>query len=124
LGEDAGGPLVSIGLASFETPEDAAAAVEQSADIFAPLTDQQAVEGASLDGADTIQAYQYSSSGNETDALNSYRIIYAAGPDLVVVDVQGAPSGATVEDAANQLASAQLACQSGDACTAPELAGQ
>jgi hypothetical protein len=124
LGENAAGPLVSIGLTSFEAPENATASVEQSADIFAPLKDQQAVEGASLEGTNAIQAYRYSSSTDETSALDSYRIVYAAGTDLVVIDVQGAPSDAIATDAANQLAAAQLACQNGEACTVPELTAE
>lgn len=117
-------PLVTIGLTTFDTPEDAAAAVDQSADIFAPLTNQADVADASVDGADSVKAYQYSSDSAEGDALDSYRIVFATGSDLVVVDVQGVTGDMDAADMANELAAAQVSCQSGDSCTAPELASR
>lgn len=112
---------VTVGLTTFGSDEDAKGTVEQSADIFPALTDQQAVEDITVDGADSVAAYRYSSNTNEKNALNSYRIIFSAGSDLVVVDVQGAPSDAVAAEIANEVAGAQLSCQSGETCEAPDL---
>jgi len=121
LGQGGNGPIVSVGLSTFSSPDDAAGAVNQSANIFTPLANQQAVEGATLDGADAVVAYQYSSDNAQDNALDSYRILYAVSSDMVVVDIQGASSDTTAADAANQLATVQLGCEGGGACEVPEL---
>lgn len=117
----AGAPVITVGTSTFGTPEDAATAVEQSAELFTPLANQEAVEDVSLDGADAVKAYRYSSANAEGDTLDSYRLIFATGSSLSVVDVQGAGSDASAADVASQLAAAQLDCQTGSTCEAPKL---
>lgn len=121
LGDDGNPPVVTLGLSTFATPEDAAAAVNQSAEIFAPLGNQQPVDGATVDGADAVAAYQYSSASSQDDALDSYRLLFASGPNLIVIDIQGAPSDTAAADIATQLAQVQVTCQGGGECTAPDL---
>ena len=117
-----GAPIVTVGTSRFGTPEDAATAVEQSAELFTPLPNQTPVDDVSLEGADAVRSYRYSSPSAEGDVLDSYRLIFSTGADLSVIDVQGASSDALAADTATQLAAAQLACQTSDTCEAPQLA--
>ncbi|HEV2073459.1 MAG TPA: hypothetical protein VGR29_07425 [Thermomicrobiales bacterium] len=113
--------IIAVGTTTFGTPEDAAAAVEQSAELFTPLANQQAVEDVSLEGADAVQAYRYSSENAEGDALDSYRLVFSTGTSLSVIDVQGAGSDIAAAETATQLALAQIACQTGSTCETPNV---
>lgn len=121
VGEGSDPGTITVGLTTFGSADDAGAAVEQSADIFPPLTDQKAVEDASVEGADSVAAYSYSSSSDERDALNSFRIIFAVDTDLAVIDVQGAPSSDAARSTATDLATAQATCLRGETCELPDL---
>jgi hypothetical protein len=123
-----GNARVTIGATTLENEADAAAIVEHVEELASSLTNQAVVEGATVEGASTVRAFQFTSPGAEGDAIDSYRIIYAAGATVTVIDVQAAPSDAIAADAANALAAAQVGCQGGGACDAPalpaELTGQ
>ncbi|HWV24814.1 MAG TPA: hypothetical protein VNZ58_11540 [Thermomicrobiales bacterium] len=121
VGEGSDTATITVGLTTFGKADDASNAVKQSADIFPPLTDQKSVNDASVDGADSVAAYTYSSSSDERDAMNSYRVIFSVDTDLVVIDVQGAPSSDAAKTVATDLAKAQLGCATGGACEVPDL---
>jgi hypothetical protein len=122
FGDPAGNaPVVAVGTTTFGTPQDASTAVQQSAELFTPLANQQAVEDVSLEGADAVQAYEYSSGNAEGNALDSYRVVFSTGTSLSVIDVQGAGSDVVAGETATRLASAQLACQTGSTCETPDI---
>jgi len=121
LGDNGNPPVVTLGLSTFANEDDAAGAVNQSAEIFAPLTNQQPVDGVTVDGSQTVAAYQYSSASAQDNALDSYRLLFSVGQNLVVIDIQGASSDTAAADLATQLAQVQVACQGGGECTAPDL---
>lgn len=118
---EATAPVITIGVSTFSAPEDALATVNQAAEIFRPLANQEPVDDVRLDGVDGVKAYRYASAVSGADTRDSYRLVYSVGDSLTVIDVQGAPSAAIAEAAATQLASDQLACQASDACDAPQL---
>lgn len=114
---------ITVGITTFDDANDTREAVNQASDIFAPLTDQQEIDDATVEGADAVKAYRYSSSTSETDALNSYRIIFAIDTDLMVVDVQDAPSDDVASSTAMDFAKSQAECASGDICSIPDVSG-
>ncbi len=118
-GEDGAAPRVTIGVSTFATPEEAVAVIEQADMIFQPLPDQENVEGAAVEGADAAAAYRYTSRDGSSAEMESYRIIFAQGATVTVVDVQGAQDAATAEAAANAIAGPQLTCQTGGECVKP-----
>lgn len=117
-GENGEGPRLTIGVTEFATAEDAAAVVDQSDRIFTGLTDQQKVDGVSVEGAEQVVAYTYTSEDG-----SAYRIIFSIGEVVTVVDVQGAPDAATAEAAANSVATAQVTCQVDGTCERPVAEG-
>ena len=117
----ASAPVVAVGTTMFGTPEDASITVQQSAELFTPLPNQQPVEDVSLEGADAVQAFRYSSGNAEGNTLDSYRVVFSTGTSLSVIDVQGADSETAAAEAATGLASAQLACQMGSTCQTPDI---
>lgn len=120
-GENGAAPRVTIGVSTFASPEEAAAVVEQADLIFQPLTDQEKL-AATVEGADSAVAYKYTGRDGAAGSLDSYRIIFAQGTTVTVVDVQGAPDAATAEAAANAIAAPQLTCQTGGECVKPVAA--
>jgi hypothetical protein len=118
---DAPGARVTIGVTTLEKDTDATAIVEHVEELAVSMTNQEDVDGASVEGAETVRAFRFTSPGAEDNALDSYRIIYAVGPTVTVIDVQAAPSDAVAADTANALAAAQVGCESGDSCDVPEL---
>lgn len=117
----AGSPSVTIGITTFGTPEDASTTVEQSADLFTPLANQEPDDDASVEGAEVVRAYRFSGAASEGEALDSYRMIFATDTLVTVVDIQGAASDADAKDTATAIATAQLGCQNGESCDLPEL---
>jgi hypothetical protein len=117
---------VTIGVTMLENEGDAAAVVEHVEELAVALPNQAVVEGATVEGAGTVRAFRFTSPGAEGDAIDSYRVIYATGATVTVIDVQA--SDAIAADAANALAAAQAGCQGGGACETPalpaELTGQ
>jgi hypothetical protein len=119
---DAGAPTVTVGVTTFSNEADAVLAVEQAEDLFAPLPDQEAVDGASVEGADAVSAFRYSS--GDAGALDGYRLIFATGGEMTVVDVRGSAANGAAEAAATAIAASQVTCQTGNECTAPSLPGE
>ena len=123
FGDEGAVPRVTLGVSTFATPEEAAAVVEQADLIFKPLADQEKVDGAAVEGADSAVAYRYTSRDGSIAEKESYRIIFAQGTAVTVVDVQGAQDSATAEAAANAIAGPQVTCQTGGECVKPAAPG-
>lgn len=123
FGEEGSAPRVTIGITTFASPEEASEVVEQAGNIFTPLADQEVIEDAEVDGADTVVAYRYTSRDGNIADQESYRIIFSQGNTLTVVDVQGANDTETAEAAANTIARSQITCQGGDVCERPVAPG-
>lgn len=121
--EGGSAPRVTIGVSTYANANDAKAIVEGADQIFLPLSDQQKVEDAALDGADAVVAYQYTSRDGSIAERESYRIIFAQGETVTVVDVQGAENSDVARSAAESIVGAQQTCQSGGGCEAPAAAG-
>lgn len=115
------GPTVTVGVTTFGSAQDAQLTVEQAEDLFMPLENQEAVDGASVVGASAVSAFRYSSESAEGDALDGYRLIFSTNEMMTIIDVQGAASEGGAEQAATAISDAQTACQSGGACEAPAL---
>lgn len=122
-GEEGAAPRVTIGVTRFASAEEATEVVEQSDGIFQPLADQEAVEEADVEGADSVVAYRYTSRDGSIAEQESYRVIFAQGETVTVVDVQGAADTATAEAAANTIAQSQFTCQSEGTCERPDAPG-
>lgn len=120
IGGKAESPSVTVGVSTFTNPDDAALVVQQAADLFPPLTGQEAVDGVSLDGADAVTAFRY---GTGDGSADSYRLLVAANGTLTVIDVQRAAAEGGAEETAMAVATAELACQTGGTCEAPALPG-
>lgn len=114
-------PTVSVGVTTFGNEQDAVFAAEQAGDLFLPLPNQEAVDGVTVDGAQATSAFRYASS--DGSGMDSYRLVFAAGGTMTVIDVQQAASEGGADEAAMTIANAQMACQSGNACEAPALPG-
>lgn len=122
LGEgDAWQPFVSVGLTSFGSPEDANAIIDQITELSPNATGFEPVDGVEIEGADNAVASSFSSAATGAAEPDSFRVVTVAGAMLVVVDVQGAPNMEIAQDAATQLAAAQVACVGQAECAAPEL---
>lgn len=122
-GEGGAAPRVTIGVTTFASPEEATAVVEQSDSIFQPLTDQEKVEDVTLEGADSVVAYRYTSRDGSIADQESYRIIFSQGELVTVIDVQGAPDTETAQAAANAISVSQVACQGSGTCEMPVAPG-
>jgi len=85
------------------------------------MANQETVPDATLEGADSVKAFWFTSPGSAGAAVNSYRIVYAIDTTVTVIDVQGAPNVDVAANAARALATAQVDCQGGGACELPEL---
>lgn len=118
-GEDGAGPRVTLGITTFASAEEATEVVEQSHNIFQPLADQEEIDDVTVDGAESVVAYRYTSRDGRIAEQESYRIIYSLDDKVTVVDVQSAPDTETAEAAANAIARGQLACQSEGTCERP-----
>lgn len=123
FGEEGTAPRVTIGVTTFASADEAAAVVDQADGIFQPLADQEEVEGAEVAGADSVVAYRYTSRDGSIAEQESYRIIFAQGETVTVVDIQGAEDNAVAEAAANTIAQGQSACQGDGTCERPAAPG-
>lgn len=122
-GEEGAAPRVTIGITSFSSADEATEVVGQADGIFQPLADQEAIEGAEVEGSSAVVAYSYTSRDGSIAEQESYRVIFAQGETVTVVDVQGAEDTATAEAAANAIASSQAACQGEGTCERPVAPG-
>lgn len=120
IGGKAESPSVTVGVSTFTNPDDAALVVQQAADLFPPLSGQEAVDGVSLDGADAVTAFRY---GTSEGGADGYRVLFAANGTLTVIDVQRAAADGAAEETAMAIANAELTCQTGGTCEAPSLPG-
>lgn len=118
---DANPPTVTMGVTTFGNEQDAQLAVDQAEDLFTPLNGQEIVEGATVEGADAVSAFRYSS--GDSGSLDSYRLLLASGGVMTVIDVQGAVADGGAESAASTIAASQMTCQTGGECVAPSLPG-
>lgn len=123
FGEEGTAPRVTIGVTTFATAEEATEVVAQAGNIFQPLADQDEIEDAEVEGADSAVAFRYTSREGSIADQESYRVIFSQGETVTVVDVQGAADSETAEAAANAIASSQSACQTGGTCERPVAPG-
>lgn len=123
FGEEGAAPRVTIGVTTFGSADEATQVVEQASNIFQPLADQETVEDAEVEGADSTVAYRYTSRDGSIADQESYRIIFSQGDKVTVVDVQGAADSETAEAAANAIAQSQIACQGEGTCEVPVAPG-
>jgi hypothetical protein len=94
--------------------------VEQAADLTPGLEGLTPVDGVEVEGASGVTAFSFSSDAVEGSDVDSFRVVFASGSTVTVVDVQGAPSAEVAQSAATELANADP----GTAPAAPEgLAG-
>lgn len=122
LGEgDALQPFVAVGMTTFGTDADAQTVVEQAADLSPEIEGIEAVDGISVEGAEQAVAYRFPSPATGSTEIDSFRVIFAVGANVGVVDVQGAPSAEVAQQVATDLASAQAVCVGQSSCTAPTL---
>lgn len=116
-------PYVTVGLTTFATADEAKAVVTGAADLTPSLANLKAVENATVDGADSVAAFTFTSSATGASAADSYRVLVTKGTLLIVVDVQGAPTVELATEAATNLVKAQLGCVGQGSCAAPTLPG-
>lgn len=119
FGEEGAAPRVTTGVSTFGSPEDAQSIVEQADRIFQPMADQETVEQPTVEGADSVVAFRYTSRDAAIAEKESYRIIFSQGTTVTVIDVQGAPDSGVAEAAANAIATSQIACQTTGTCERP-----
>lgn len=119
--EDAQPPFVAVGLTEFDAEEDAETVVQQATELSPDIQGIEAVDGVTIEGADQAVGYRFPSPANEATEIDSFRVIFAVGETVGVVDVQGAPSPEIAQQAATDLATAQAACVGQESCEAPTL---
>lgn len=120
-GEDATAPYVVVAVSSFENSDNAARVVDQADDIVPISIELKPVDGFSVDGVDTVRAFQYASPLGSTDGNpDSFRSVAQIGEQVIVIDVQGAGSVDDAQGTVTSLLTAQLQC-SPDACELPEI---
>jgi hypothetical protein len=120
-GEDATAPYVVVAVSSFENSDNAARVVDQADDIVPISIELKPVDGFSVDGVDTVRAFQYASPLGSTDGNpDSFRSVAQIGEQVIVIDVQGAGSVDDAQGTVTSLLTAQLQCSPG-ACELPEI---
>jgi|GEM_PF-1818465 len=113
-------PFVTIASTEFSDEAAAQSVVDQAADLTPNLEGLAPVDGVEVEGASAVAAFSFSSSAVTGSGVDSFRIVFASGNTLTVIDVQGAPNLDAAQGAATELATAQVAC-AGDAsqCAVP-----
>jgi hypothetical protein len=114
-------PYVTVGVTTFASADDAKAVVDGAADLIPSLDNGKAIDGATVDGADAVAAFEFTSKVTGGDATDSYRILFTKGSTLVVIDVQGAKSADIAKAGAESLAKDQIGCIGQTECAAPTL---
>jgi hypothetical protein len=120
---DALQPYIAAGITSFGSDDAAAAIVDQLAELAPDVPGAEAVTDVSLDGAAAVAASSFPSQATGATEPDSFRIVAVVGSNLIVVDVQGAPSVDVARETAEALATAQIGCLGQSECAAPELPG-
>lgn len=114
-------PFVAVGLTTFGNDADAETVVEQATDLLPPIQGIEAVDGVTIDGAAQVVAYQFPSPAIGSTDNDSFRVIFVAGANVGVIEVQGAASVDEARQVSTDLASAQVACIGEASCAAPAL---
>lgn len=121
-------PYVAVGATTFASDADATAVIDQAAELTPAIPGVEPVDGAAVEGAAKAVAFRFPSPAVGADTIDSYRVLFAVGSTVGVVDVQGAPSPEIAEQAALALGGAQVGCFGAESCPAPtlpaELTGQ
>ncbi|MEJ7839805.1 MAG: hypothetical protein WKF81_13415, partial [Thermomicrobiales bacterium] len=107
-------PIVTVASTVFADEAATTTVIEQAAELTPGLDGLTVVDGVSIEGASGVAAYSFSSAAVEGSDVDSFRIIFASGTTLTVIDVQGAPSPEAAQEAATELANA-------DPATAPAV---
>lgn len=119
-GEGATAPYVVVAVSSFENDDNAARVVAQSADIVPLSIELQPVDGYSVEGTDSIRAYNYESFlGDRDGSPDSFRAVAQSGNQVIVIDVQGAGSIESAQASVSSLMASQVQC-SAEGCELPE----
>jgi hypothetical protein len=121
VGEDGAPPYVAMAVSTFESADNAARVVEQSADLIPVTVELQPVDGFAVEGTDSVRGYQYASQTSTDGAVDSFRGVAQVGASMIVVDVQGAASPEAAQAAVSELIAAQVTCAGGGECQAPEV---
>ncbi len=121
-------PYVAVGVTAFGSDADATAVVEQASELTPAISGVEAADAPTVEGAAQTVAFRFPSPATGADAIDSYRVMFAAGTSVGAIDVQGASSPEIAEQVALELAAAQVACFGAETCAAPtlpaELTGQ
>jgi len=122
-GVDEPPPFIAVGATILADPDAAAQVVSQAGNLVPSLSNGEQVEDVQVDGADIATAFRFSSGPGDGEEPDSYRVIFAVGPVLAVVDVQRTASIELAEETATALAAAQSAClaEGATVCELPEL---
>jgi hypothetical protein len=98
-------PFVTVATTEFADDAAASAVVTAAADLTPDLEALTPVDGVEIEGASGVSAFSFSSPAIDGSDVDSFRIVYASGSTVTVVDVQGAPSAEVAQSAATELAS-------------------
>ncbi len=118
---DALQPFVAVGMTSFDADTDAQTVLEQAAELSPEIAGLEAVDGVTVEGAEQAVAYRFPSPAIGSTEVDSFRVLFVAGANVAVVDVQGAPSAEVAQQVATDLANAQAECIGATTCAAPTL---
>lgn len=114
-------PYVAVGVTTFGSDADATAVVEQASELTPAISGVEAADAPTIEGASLTVAFRFPSPATGADTIDSYRVMFAAGATVGVIDVQGASSPEVAEQAALDLAAAQVSCFGAETCAAPTL---
>lgn len=114
-------PYVAVGVTTFGGDADATAVVEQASELTPAISGVEAADAPTIEGASQTVAFRFPSPATGADTIDSYRVMFAAGATVGVIDVQGASSPEVAEQAALDLATTQVGCFGAETCAAPTL---
>lgn len=120
-GEGDSTPYIVLAVSTYPDADNAARVVEQSADIVPFSVELQPVDGFTINGADSVRAYQYEDPLGDADGSpDSFRAVAQTGNQVIVVDIQGAGSVESAQSSVASLMTAQVQC-SAESCELPEV---
>lgn len=99
-------PIVTVASTVFGDEAAATAVIEQASNLTPGLEGLTVAEGVTVEGSSAVAAYSFSSAAIESTDVDSFRIVFATGTTLTVIDVQGASSPEAAQEAATELANA------------------
>lgn len=100
-------PFVTVATTTFADDAAATAVVEQGAELTPNLAGLTAADGVEVEGASSVSAFSFSSAAVEGEDADSFRVIFANGSTVTVIDVQGAADAEAAQAAATELAGAE-----------------